>query len=67
MLIKKFIVWFLQHLCTVLDHLPGFGYARKYGWWFSRYGDWGCHPLHLSALSVRLDEKWQTNVWKESA
>jgi hypothetical protein len=63
MWLKRGFVGFLESLCGVLDHLPGFGYSRECGWWFSRYGDWGCYPLRLSRLSVDLDDKWGTGYW----
>lgn len=65
MRLKRLLVTCLESLCQVFDHLPGFGYDKEDGWWFARYSDWGCYPLRLSSLSVRLDERWGTQVWRE--
>lgn len=65
MWLKRVLVGFLESLCGAVDGLPSFGYNREDGWWFRRYSDWGCYPLHLSALSVHLDDKWHTGIWQE--
>lgn len=57
---RRMIVVSLESLCSALDRVPR--YDRTDGRWY-RAGCWGCHPLRISYLAVRLDERWRTSVW----
>jgi hypothetical protein len=59
---RRAIVVTLEWACGWLDKLPNM--CRYEGSWHISAGCWGCHPLRLSLLSARLDERWQTNVWQ---
>lgn len=49
---KRFIVLGLERLDGLLDRFPF--YDHEYGWQ-RRHG--------LSALALKLDERWDTGVW----
>jgi hypothetical protein len=41
----------LYYLCWLFDVIPG----RWDGKWH-RYGDWGCYPLRISRLALKIEE-----------
>lgn len=58
--LKRLVVAGLETLCATLDLLPA--YDRENRRWY-RPGQLGC--LHnVARLSVELDDKWGTGVWK---
>ncbi len=58
--VQKALVWTLEWLCGVLDHIP----AYEQGRWFrvSGYG----YRIGLGKWSDRLDQRWHTGHWKEA-
>lgn len=40
----------LFYLCYAFDRIPGYWDGQ-----WHRYGDWGCWPLRISTLAVKVD------------
>lgn len=57
--IKYSIVWFLESLDRVFDHVPTYSDDK-----FCAWGGWGCR-MRLADYSARLDDRWKTGLWKE--
>lgn len=60
---RKVVVNGLMYLCGVLDHIPVFrrspGPGREWRWTTAQ---WGCWPLRLSYLSVKLEQRWNLDL-----
>lgn len=52
LLVKRFIVWAIEALDTLLDKVPTYEDGKFY-----RYGFWGCR-LQLAGRAFHLEEKW---------
>lgn len=59
---KRLIVSGLEKACSALDNIPRI-YRYDNRWHYTRGGCWGC-SIGLANASAKLDEKWQTGVWK---
>lgn len=59
---RRFIVTELERACGVIDNLPGVWVEDKRVR-FVRHAQYGCWPLRLATLSMRLDERWGTDAW----
>jgi hypothetical protein len=58
--VKKAVVVGLMYLCAAIDYIPV--YRRRPEPEAGRHwtgSQWGCWPLRLSRLSVKLEQRWK--------
>lgn len=61
---KRLIVDGLERLDGWLDQIPSVGRDENGRLRIYRESQWGCR-LRLAYFSDRLDQRWQTGVWRQ--